>query len=148
MSEVARSEINLRRATEGDGSRLEEIERSCFDDCPWDAASILNDECWVAEINGIVAGFLVTRELIPGDAGVEGEREILNLAVAPDWRKRGVAQALLQHELRNSATRFLEVRESNLAARNLYRQMGFEEIGERGDYYQNPVESAIVMKRK
>lgn len=138
----------MRRATEADGARLEEIEQSSFDDCPWDAASILHDECWVAEISGTVVGFLVTRELVPEDAKFEGEREILNLAVIPAWRRRGIARALLHHELRNAAIRFLEVRESNVAARSLYRQMGFEEIGRRSDYYQNPVESAIVMKRK
>lgn len=148
MSEVIGSEISIRRATEADGSRLEEIEQSCFDDCPWDAASILHDECCIAEVNGTVVGFLVTRELVPDGTRFEGEREILNLAVTPSWRRRGIARALLHHELRNAAIRFLEVRESNVAARSLYQQMGFEEIGRRSDYYQNPVESAIVMKRK
>jgi [ribosomal protein S18]-alanine N-acetyltransferase len=139
---------SIRRATESDGSRLEEIERRCFEDCPWDAASILHDECLVAEIDGIIVGFLVTRELIPGNTNFKGEREILNLAVDPPWRRRGIGRALLNHELTSAAIRFLEVRKTNIAARSLYARMGFEEIGERVDYYQKPLESAIVMKRK
>ena len=107
MSENTPPEVSLRRATESDGSRLEEIEQSCFDDCPWDAASILRDECWVAEVNGTIVGFLVTRDLAAGDPDFAGEREILNLAVDPAWRRRGVARALLNQELSRSAIRFL-----------------------------------------
>jgi [ribosomal protein S18]-alanine N-acetyltransferase len=148
MNEGSLSKPSIRRATESDGSRLEEIERSCFEDCPWDAASILHHECWVAEIDGIIVGFMVARQLVSGNADLAGEREILNLAVAPAWRRRGIGLALLNHELTSAAIRFLEVRETNAAARSLYARVGFEEIGKRTDYYQNPVESAIVMKRK
>jgi ribosomal-protein-alanine N-acetyltransferase len=148
MSQAVESAILVRAATKADGSRLEEIEQSCFTDCPWDAASILHDECWVAETNGTVAAFLVSREIVPGDSALPGEREILNLAVHPAWRRRGLAKALLERELSRPAIFFLEVRESNLAARSLYIRLGFEEIGKRSDYYQNPAESAIVMKRK
>ena len=148
LSEDTGPAVSVRAAMEADGSRLEQIERSCFADCPWDAANILRDECWVAEIDGAVCAFLVTRELVSADSVLPGEREILNLAVHPDWRRRGLAKALLDRELAKPAIFFLEVRETNTAARALYLRMGFEEIGRRPDYYQNPAESAIVMKRK
>jgi ribosomal protein S18 acetylase RimI-like enzyme len=84
------------------------------------------------------AGFLAWREVSPG------EFEILNLAVAPEARRRGVAQALLAAATRPGRW-FLEVRESNSAARAFYRQAGFVEVGQRVRYYRDPEEKAIVL---
>ena len=78
-------------------------------------------------------GFLVARQTAPG------EREILNLAVDPSQRRRGVARALLQAELgRGKNQWFLEVRESNLGAIRLYQSAGFRVAGRRESYYSNP----------
>jgi len=75
------------------------------------------------------------------------EIEILNVAVDPIFRRRGAARALVQELIgRNRGTLYLEVRQSNLAARKLYHSLGFEAIAVRQDYYSGPVESAIVMK--
>ena len=88
-----------------------------------------------------VAGFLASWETGPG------EREILNLAVAPSARRRGVALRLLEQELeRGQGSWFLEVRESNTAAIRLYRTLGFQPAGRREHYYENPPEAGIVMR--
>ena len=76
------------------------------------------------------------------------EREILNLAVVPAFRRSGLATQLLKLEFQNSAVFLLEVRESNLAARALYERLGFVEISRRKDYYDHPPETAIVMQMK
>jgi ribosomal-protein-alanine N-acetyltransferase len=87
------------------------------------------------------AGFLVSRATAPG------EREILNLAVAPPQRRRGVAGRLLEQELgRGEGSWFLEVRESNTPAIRLYQALGFRFAGRRERYYQNPPEAGIVMR--
>ena len=75
------------------------------------------------------------------------ESELLNLAVAPEFRRKGLARALVQQLLNaRGASLYLEVRESNHPARNLYKSMGFQEVNIRPEYYQNPPEAAIVMK--
>ena len=96
----------------------------------------------VAERNGAAIAFLLWRAL------PEDETEILTLAVEPAFRRRGAALALLREVLENrSGACFLEVRESNAAARRLYRKMGFERVGVRQAYYHRPVENALVMRR-
>jgi ribosomal protein S18 acetylase RimI-like enzyme len=88
-----------------------------------------------------VLGFVVSRQT------GSGEREILNLGVARECRRRGIATELLQNEFRIwRGAFFLEVRESNLAAQNLYKGLGFVEIGRRPQYYDRPPETAIVMR--
>ena len=108
----------------------------------------LADECTIAEIDGRIAGFLVARQTFPAADGSPAEREILNVAVANRYRRQGIGTALLQNELGRRAVCFLEVRESNGAALALYRKLGFVEVGRRPQYYDAPVETAIVMKMK
>ena len=86
-------------------------------------------------------GFLVARTL------AADEREILNLAVAPDFRRKGVARALLDSALQGfRGGVFLEVRESNGVAQEFYKSLGFKELSKRTGYYDSPPETAIVMK--
>ena len=67
--------------------------------------------------------------------------------VAPRFRRQGVARQLLEPLLNLRGNRiFLEVRESNQAARIFYKSMGFQEVSVRYEYYEIPPESAIVMK--
>lgn len=84
-------------------------------------------------------GFLAYRQIAPD------EFEILNLAVAPDFRQKGIAKRLLQTALHQKGRWFLEVRESNTAALATYQSMGFHLSGKRKKYYHNPVEDAIVL---
>ena len=108
------------------------------------------DDCQVAEMEAQMAGFLVCKQVFAGNANSPPEREILNLAVRPCFRRLGIASALLRQELSRKAISFLEVRESNVAAQTLYRRLGFVEVARRTDnyYYHSPVESAIVMRMK
>ena len=98
---------------------------------------------FVCEQNNHIAGVLQWRNL--GE-----EAEVLDLAVHPRHRRRGLASFLLSNFLRQlspSAVQkiFLEVRESNAAAISLYEKFGFQISGGRPNYYRNPEESALLM---
>ncbi|MGI9074666.1 MAG: GNAT family N-acetyltransferase [Bryobacteraceae bacterium] len=138
----------IRSATFNDGPALVKIELQSFADPSWDLPSFFKYTCFVAEVHGTIAAFLVSREVSPALDGALPQREILNLAVAPGYRGTGLATALLKHELSLQATHFLEVRESNLAAQALYRKCGFVVTGRRRGYYEYPPEAAIVMTVK
>jgi ribosomal protein S18 acetylase RimI-like enzyme len=138
----------LRSATEADGAVLLAIECECFSSPNWSAADILRYRCTIAEVAGQIAGFISSRQLCPATDGSPAEREILNLAVRPVYRRLGIARALLNYELQHPATHYLEVRESNAAARQLYESIGFTIVGHRPGYYSHPCEAAIVMTMK
>jgi ribosomal-protein-alanine N-acetyltransferase len=95
-----------------------------------------------------LAGFILSRL-------VEGEAEILSVAVASTRRSRGLARRLVDLHLRRLAglgirTVFLEVGEDNTPARRLYRRTGFREVGRREGYYQDrpgPGTAALVLRR-
>ena len=107
----------------------------------WNVADYLQYDFLVAVRESRVAGFLVSRRL------AEGECEILNLAVAPDFRRQGIARDLCRKVLEGfRGAVYLEVRESNQAARDLYESLGFKELDRRYRYYYNPPEDAIVLK--
>ena len=75
---------------------------------------------------------------------------IIEVAVAPDCRRKGIAKALITQAIQSAdgpAAVFLEVRESNAPAVSLYEALGFEQIGERKDYYDRPKENAIIMRK-
>lgn len=82
---------------------------------------------------------------------VGNEWEIENVAVQPEARRRGLGSRLLSEFLagvKNDAgiSVYLEVRESNRAARRLYEKWGFSEAGKRKNYYQDPPEDALILK--
>ena len=92
-----------------------------------------------------VAGYVIAFALGP-------DAELLNIAVEPQSRGKGFAGQMLDALLidlgrRGVKAAFLEVRESNQAARGLYGSRGFREIGRRKNYYRKPVEDALVMRR-
>ena len=100
----------------------------------------------VVEQDGNVVGFIVGRQ-------VEYEWEIENIAVTGVARRRGLGSRLVGELLelvrsRGGKSVFLEVRESNRAARSLYEKWAFLEVGRRKMYYQNPAEDALVLKFK
>jgi ribosomal-protein-alanine N-acetyltransferase len=130
----------IRAATEEDLGRVVEIQRESPEAAAWPVESYLGQRCRVAVVEGRIAGFIVTRQTAPG------ENEILNLAVGREFRRRGVARALLAEALAAGGAWYLEVRESNSAAAALYRQAGFRAVGVRRGYYTDSLESGIVMK--
>jgi ribosomal-protein-alanine N-acetyltransferase len=79
--------------------------------------------------------------------------QINNIAIHPDFRRMGIAEAVMQKilsEIRTERTKFvtLEVRPSNIAARYLYNKLGFDVLGIKENYYHNPSEPALVMGKK
>jgi ribosomal-protein-alanine N-acetyltransferase len=98
---------------------------------------------WVADQAGQVLGLLIARQIAT-------DIEILNLAVRPDARRRGVGAALLAEALDWSRTfraekAFLEVRASNLAALQFYLRHHFKATGRRARYYTAPPDDALVL---
>ena len=98
---------------------------------------------WVAELDQKVVGMLVAWFLVD-------EAHIATIATHPGFRRQGIARNLLKHALRymskeGAVTSFLEVRESNTAAQDMYRQFGYEEVGRRKRYYKDTNEDAILM---
>lgn len=98
----------------------------------------------------------IEQSLVIGFAGIMvivDEAELLNIAVAPEFRRQGIGSMLLGRMMQEAEqTRafrlLLEVRESNFTARELYRQHQFVEIGTRREYYHNPVEDAVIMEHR
>ena len=131
----------IRRGGPGDLAQVALIQAASPEAAQWDAADYLHYDFRVSLCEIRVAGFLVSRTL------VEGETELLNLAVAPEFRRQGVARKLVESLLAEApGVVYLEVRESNRAARKFYNHMGFQEVSSRSGYYQAPPEAAIVMK--
>jgi ribosomal-protein-alanine N-acetyltransferase len=118
---------------------------------PWNEAQLRaetavgNGIALAAECDQQICGYAFFRTCLP-------ECELLHLVVSPENRRRGVAGALLHHAFadfsdRGYATCFLEVRNSNTAARHLYEKWGFHQVGTRKHYYSQPVEDALLMSR-
>jgi ribosomal-protein-alanine N-acetyltransferase len=144
--------VTIEPALEADLPSVAELEKTAFSD-PWSLASF---ESILAEP---AAFFAVARDDATG--GIVGyvvawfvadEGEIANLAVREPTRRRGTGSSLLDGAIaeglkRGTQNLYLEVRESNDAARRLYASRGFEEIGRRRRYYRRPEEDAIVLRR-
>lgn len=141
---------NIRPMTDDDVSAVCDIENVIFS-LPWSDKSF-KDACGnpdnvylVCEYDGKIAGYC-------GMWTVLGEGNITNMAVGQNYRGRGIAQKLMEGlhaagSAKNVDTYFLEVRESNVPAINLYKKMGYKEIGRRKRFYERPVEDALVMSK-
>lgn len=164
MTGVVKSGLHVRLAVGADLERIAAIERASFSD-PWtvdalaSALSLAHIRFYVAEETGEIVGGLGSGRdgagtlvgyvvaLLMADEG-----EIADLAVAPAARRRGIGGVLLDRvvtEAMESRVRalYLEVRESNSAARALYASRGFGIVGRRRGYYQRPFEDALVLRR-
>jgi ribosomal-protein-alanine acetyltransferase len=130
--------LRVRAGSADDLVQIEAIQGRSHDAAHWDPDNYLVYDLEVAELRGQIAGFSVSRRVS------DDEVEVLNLAVDPQFRRQGIATQLLR-SIRSRHV-FLEVRESNRAARNLYQKLGFVEIGRRERYYDDPEETAIVMR--
>lgn len=149
MSTAERLTIpDVRPMEESDLDSVMEIERASFS-TPWSRASFANllgrDDAslWVAAVDGNVVGYAVVWYVLR-------EAELGNLAVASDFRCRGLGRHLLDWVLEKARGRgvermYLEVRASNQGAQRLYERRGFLVVGVRRRYYRAPVEDAHVM---
>ncbi|MBR0469255.1 MAG: ribosomal protein S18-alanine N-acetyltransferase [Mogibacterium sp.] len=142
-------EIIIRQAKLYDVPAMARIERDSFDD-PWSADEITKDV--TAGGNVYVAVALKADERVGyGEIRmVAGEAQVYNIAIAPEYRREGIGKELLLHLI--SKARMdgctlvtLEVRAGNTAALELYRRIGFREVGCRKGYYQKGKEDAILM---
>lgn len=144
------SGATIRLAVPDDLAGILAIEHVAFSD-PWSADSFrpeFSDEYTffsVAVVDGVIAGYVIARI-------VARQGEIANIAVAPAQRGSGLGGQLLDAavaaaEAAECEAVWLEVRESNTAARQLYTSRGFVLIGRRRRYYRLPVEDALVLRR-
>lgn len=142
----------MRLMTGADLAAVEAIERAVYTH-PWTRGNFADSlaagyQCWVMARDGEVAGYAVT--MVAAD-----EAHLLNLSIAAPLQRRGLGGELLEFTLQlardcGARTVYLEVRESNSAARTLYARHGFAEIGIRRGYYPAHAgrEDAVTMERK
>ncbi len=141
VEDLGGNPLRLRFAAHADLPAMTAIQATSFEAAQWRPEDYFSYDCEVALWHGRLAGFLVSRPIAPR------EREILNLAVHPDFRRLGIASALIAAQVaRWPGALFLEVRESNAPARRLYEKLGFRDAGIRKGYYDAPPEDGIVMR--
>lgn len=127
------------------------LERECFAD-PWSQQSIASElhnplSLWlVAQEGQTLLGYV-------GSQTCQDETDMMNIAVSPASRRQGVARALIQALVsalrqRGSKQLTLEVRASNGPARQLYESLGFLQVGLRKNYYRNPKEDALILRKE
>ena len=132
-------------------AQVAELEKICFSD-PWSEKSVASElsnplSCWlVAEEDGMVAGYV-------GSQTVIDESDMMNVAVHPDHRRKGIAEKLVVElvealKKRESHCLTLEVRASNEPAKALYEKLGFIQVGLRKNYYRNPKEDALILRKE
>ena len=148
---LVRCQMIITKMTQDHVSQIAEIEKICFND-PWSENSISS------ELNNRLAYWLVTldEDVVAGYVGsqtVLGETDMMNIAVHPNYRKRGIATDLIQALIaaltaQGSHSLMLEVRSTNEPAKNLYRKLGFEAVGIRRNYYRNPKEDALILRKE
>lgn len=143
--------MEIKAMKEAQVPQIAALERVCFSD-PWSEKSILSElenplSCWLVAMDGErLAGYV-------GSQTVLGETDMMNLAVDPDYRRKGLGKELILSLIealrqRESRCLTLEVRDSNAPARALYEGLGFQEIGRRRNYYRNPKEDALIYKKE
>ncbi|HEM5992408.1 TPA: ribosomal protein S18-alanine N-acetyltransferase [Streptococcus suis] len=123
------------------------VMESVYEQSPWTLEQIVTslasqDEDYYLAFEGQeLVGFLAVQTVLD-------EMEILQIAVKADFQRLGIASQLMAAVMDWDGDIFLEVRESNSAAQALYTRQHFTKIGKRKDYYRNPVEDAVIMKRE
>jgi len=146
-------EVEVRRARPEDITAVADIEAVSFPD-PWSAGVLaetlayFQNTFFVAKYRGSVIGFIAGGL---EDTGEEIYGHICNLAVAPSFRKKGVGRILVRREEHQFAIELasgvqLEVRLSNYAARQFYRNIGYREVFHIDRYYANGEDAVVMMK--
>jgi ribosomal-protein-alanine N-acetyltransferase len=135
--------ILVRAGTERDYPAIARIQQLCPEAAQWPVGDYSGYRILIALVGTVAAGFCAWRQTSLQEA------ELLNLAVDPQWRRKGVASALLA-ALRESAEGeiLLEVAEPNVPAIALYTRLGWEQVGLRRGYYLKGTINAVVMKKR
>ncbi len=143
--------IKIQVMNESHVEQVADLEKLCFSS-PWSENSIRSEltnplSLWLVAVEAdLLVGYV-------GSQTVIDEADMMNVAVNPNYRRMGIARDLVQALVQalaakqvNSLT--LEVRASNEAAKALYEQLGFLQVGRRPNYYRNPREDALILKKE
>ena len=143
--------MRLEKMTDAHVSQVAQLEKICFSD-PWSEKSI------EAELSCRLSLWLVALEedKVVGYVGsqtVIDQTDMMNIAVHPQYRRQGIAEKLIAAlvdglKAKGSHGLMLEVRASNLPAISLYEKLGFTQVGRRPNYYRNPKEDALILKKE
>lgn len=142
------AEYTIRSMNKGDTKQLAELDKICFA-VPW------SEQSFIDETENELANYIVAadKDTVIGYIGywkVIDEGHITNVAVNPEYRRKGIASLMLSKIIKAAyADKLylltLEVRKSNTAAQKLYEKFGFVPLGERKNYYHSPTEDAVIM---
>ena len=143
--------IQIVSMNESHVAQVAALEKVCFS-MPWSENSIRSEltnplSLWlVAEEDGVLLGY-------SGSQSVMDEADVMNVAVDPNRRREGIALKLVEALVaalneKNVRALLLEVRASNEPAKALYEHQGFVQVGKRPNYYRNPKEDALILKKE
>ena len=143
--------IRLEQMTDAHVAQIARLEKQCFSD-PWSENSVASElnnrlSLWLVALDGAtVVGYI-------GSQSVGDEADMMNVAVHPDYRRRGIARELVMGLVaalgeKGVHSLALEVRASNAPAIALYEQLGFTQVGRRPNYYRNPKEDALILRKE
>ena len=143
--------MRIEKMTADHVPQIARIEKLCFNDA-WSEKSIASElhndlAYWLVALEGErVAGYV-------GSQTVMGWTDMMNVAVDPDFRRQGIGEALVEQltadlKTMGSQCLTLEVRQSNTPAIALYEKLGFVQVGLRKNYYRNPRENALILRKE
>ena len=144
--------MEIIKMNENHVAQVAELEKICFGSAAWSEKSVASEltnalALWLVALDGDrVAGYV-------GSQTVCGETDMMNVAVHPDFRRQGIGEKLVEQlvaELKaiDSHALMLEVRASNAPAIGLYEKMGFQQVGLRKNYYRDPKEDALILRKE
>ena len=148
---VRRKMMEILLMNESHVEQVAQLEKVCFS-APWSENSIRGEllnplALWLVAVEEErVIGYV-------GSQSVMGEADMMNVAVDPGCRRSGVGRKLVETLVADLARRqvnslTLEVRASNGPAKALYEQLGFAQVGRRPNYYRNPKEDALILRKE
>ena len=142
--------MTIEKMNESHVAAVAALEKLCFSD-PWSERSIASElqnplTLWLVAVEDeVVCGYI-------GSQSVMGESDMMNLAVSQDHRRKGLGEmlvlALCDALSEENTSLTLEVRVSNAPAIALYEKLGFEQVGLRKNYYRNPKEDALILRKE
>lgn len=143
--------MRIEKMNEAHVAQVAALEKCCFSD-PWSENSVRSELCnplsfWLVALDEErVAGYI-------GSQSVQGESDMMNVAVDPAYRRQGIGEKLVtelaaQLKALGNESLTLEVRASNDSAIALYQKLDFEQVGRRPNYYRNPKEDALILRKK
>ena len=142
----------IEKMTERHVAQVADLEKICFGSAAWSEKSVASEltnplALWLVAVeDDQVAGYV-------GSQTVCDETDMMNVAVHPEFRRQGIGEKLVEQlvaQLKgiSSHALMLEVRASNAPAIGLYEKMGFQQVGLRKNYYRDPKEDALILRKE